>query len=390
MVIVCQGYGAASQQNKSTTSCRPVGGLSCSGGSGEKLCPNFNYELLVDGVEFKDFTSISVNQILSALAAFTLNLGNPEGKNTNRFQQNSEIEFKASWGNRAPETIIKGFVKQRSFQSGVQRGISLSGIDYGDYMIRSKPWDADFKPLIYNNEKVSTILSRLISLTPQVKFKITKMSDEPRFDWVTDPTNNSILDEFKAVAEYGGYEWYIRGDTMYVREPKQLVAGSCTYDLVFGNPDDFAGILPDLPTVILLSSNVDEDAGDIKNVYKVVGRDDNTFAIEDNPISIQKYRGRFEGYYQDSRLTSVQTCSYVAKLLSQLNGVPRLTTGVNYSGNNNVKVGDVVGVGDLYKGFDPLTSPYVRMASITHNFGIRWDTQAQLGSLVRTLNDLIV
>jgi len=361
-----------------TVSCLP---------KGIQTCPNFNYELLVDGIELKEFTSFNLTQTLNGLAGFSFDVGNPNGTRTNRIQGNSEIEFKASWGNRSLKQMILGIVKDRGFQTGTRRDISISGTDFGDYLTRKRPWDVNYDPIPFNNESSATIISRLVSLVSELNLRMNRKKIDPKFSILTDPTQNVVLDELKSIIEYAGYEWVINGRTVDVREPNSLDSNSSKYNLIFGSPDSYT-TLPDLPNVILLSSDLDENFTNIRNKYKVDGVT-GIHAIADDQQSIQRYRGTFEGYYKDEGLTSVQSCYQVARELSRINGYPKINITCAFRGNIDLKVGDVVYVGDNGGTFSMLDNQYLRVVSVNHSFGSRWMTSVQLGSLQKTLVDLI-
>lgn len=349
--------------------------------------PNMNYELLVDGQEVKFFSNFTISRNISSLAGFGIALQNPSNIKANWFRDNSEIEFKASWGDRPLRTQIKGFVKQRNFTIGVSRALSISGIDSGDYMLRRKPWTETKSPITYNNEKASAILEDLLGRVPELALKITKRATEPRLDWETDPSSNFILDEFKSVAEYAGYEWRVIGDIVYVAPKQALAASSAKYNLIMGSLSDYGGLLPELPYVALLSGNLGIDGGSIRNAYTVVGAN-GISASDENPESILAY-GRFEGYYEDSRLTSRQSCQLVARQLSEINGVPRTSLSVGHRGMDEITVGDVVRVGDQDGTFNQLDNPYVEVVTQSHSYGLSWKTGTTLGFLERQLSDFM-
>lgn len=349
--------------------------------------PNMNYELLVDGQEVKFFNGVTVNRNISALSGFTINLQNPDNFKANWFRENSEIEFKASWGDRRLRTQIKGFVKQRNFSIGVGRSLSISGIDSGDYMLRRKPWTENKTPIIYNNEKASLIMEDLIARVPELNLKITRLASEPALDWETDPTSNFILEEFKSVAEYAGYEWQVVGDDILAAPPQSLDKSSSRYNLLMGSLSDYGGTLPELPYVALLNGNLGIDGGSIRNAYTVEGAN-GINATDENPESILAY-GRFEGYYKDDRLTSRQSCQLVARQLSQINGVPRTSLSVAHRGMDEITVGDVVRVADQAGTFDQLDNPYVRAVTQQHSYGLSWKTATTLGFKERQLSDFI-
>ena len=381
MVLVTQGYGYGYDEYSAGFR------MLCRSGQGIKTCPNFNYELYVDESEFTNFVSISVNQTLSALAGFSINLGNPLGMNTNIFQPNSEIEFKASWGSRSPQTIIKGLIKKRSFTSAMKRTINISGIDYGDFLSRKRPWDVNYNPLVFNNELTSTIINRLMTLVPELILHLSKMPEEPRFSITTDPSNNNVLETIKVVLEYAGYQWFILDNKLYVFPPKELVEAQSKYNLLFGDEDEYTNI-PELPNVVLHSAKVDEDFGSIKNRYKVEGNA-GLYAVADDVVSIQKYKGIFEGFKKDTRLTSVQSCYLVARQMAAINGYPKTPISCSFKGTSDIRVGDVVFVGDKNGGFSMLESPYLYVMSIGQVFGNTWITTLSLGALEKRLIDII-
>jgi hypothetical protein len=350
--------------------------------------PNMNYELLVDGEEYTGFRNFSLSNSLSALSSFNFNIGDTDRLINSRFQFNAEIEFKASWGNNPLVSMFRGFIKRRSQSLGQARVINISGIDFGDYMLREKPWDRDYQPLVYTNERVSSILANLVSLTPQLKFQITKIPNEPRLSYTTNPSSDQVLDAFKTVAEYGGYEWFIIGDRIICRPPKSLTQESASYNLIMGQEDT---TLPELPNVWLYGSNIDEDAGSIRNVYEVTGAEvdgETIFAVAKNTSSIQQFRGEFEGFYSDPNLTSVQSCYTVAKQLAEVNGVERTSVGVRHKGVTGFRVGDVVGLGDVRGAYEVLANKFVRVVTMDHNFGMTWQTACQMGTQRRKLSDL--
>jgi len=370
----------------------PVGGtgaLGCKTESvGGGVCPNMNYELLIDDVELECFESMQITDTNSALSGFTLKIGNPNGQRTHRYLLNSRIEFKASWGNRAPETQIIGFIKQRKFDTGKKRIITLQGLDFGDLLLRKRAWDPNKNPITFNNERASSIIQQLIYFVPEISLGLTRMPDEPRMDWTTDPTSKVILDEAKAILEYAGYEFFFSGTRLIVRPPKALEEASASFNLVFGRYDRYAAVLPELPYVWLLNSNVGEDAGAIRNVYTVQGAADIKQTAR-NEASIQRYQGEFEGYYSDASIVSDQTAQLVARRLADINGVPRTNISVAHRGSLGFNTGDVVGVGDVNGGFSMLTNPYLRVVNKSQTYGKTWNCSTQLGTLKRDLSELL-
>lgn len=355
---------------------------------GGGVCPNMNYELLIDDVELDCFESMQITDTISALSGFTLKIGNPDGQRTHRYLLNSRIEFRASWGNRTPEIQIIGFIKQRKFDTGIKRIITLQGLDFGDLLLRRRAWDANKNPIEFHNERASSIIQQLIYFVPEITLKLTRMPNEPRMDWTTDPTSKVILDEAKAVLEYSGYSWNFRGTTLIVRPPKTLEEASASFNLVFGRYDKYAAVLPELPYVWLLNSNVGEDAGAIRNVYTVQGAE-GIMQTARNEASIQRYGGEFEGYYSDASITSQQTAQLVARRLAEVNSFPRTNISVAHRGTLGFNTGDVVGVGDENGGFSMLTNPYLEVVSKSQTYGKTWNCATQLGTLKRDLSELL-
>ncbi|MBW1784211.1 MAG: hypothetical protein JRL30_26155, partial [Deltaproteobacteria bacterium] len=343
-----------------------------------------NYELTVDGIEVKLFNNVSIDNTISALSGFTINLGNPDNQKTHRFRQNSIIELKASWGNEPLESKIQGVVKNIGFTIGNRRDLIITGVDFGDYMNRKRAWDKTRQPISYVNQKASLILANLLGFTPELKLRIIKNPEEPRMSFTTDPSAGFVLDEFKSVAEYAGYEWRIVGNDVLVFNKRVLQESNSRYNLIIGSSGDFSGIAPDLPYVSLINSNISEDGGSIRNAYQVVGNDVTGYA--ENVTSILEFNGKFEGYYTDNRLTSIQSCRLVAKTLAELNGVPRVAISVAHRGVNALNVGDVVRVGDVNGVFEEvLTTPYLEVVKLNSTYGTTWKTTTELGSLEKRL-----
>ena len=358
--------------------------------AGAGVCPNMNYELYINDIELECFQSMQITDTVSALSSFNLKIGNPDGQRTHRYPLNSRVEFRASWGNRTPEVQIIGFIKQRKFTTGNKRDIVLQGLDYGDLLLRKRAWDntANKNPISFNNERASSIIQQLIYFVPEITLKLTRLPNDPRMDWTTEPTSKLILDEIKAVAEYAGYSWNFRGTQLIMQPPKALEEASASFNLIFGNYDRYAAILPELPYVWLKNSNVGEDAGAIRNVYTVEGATGIKQTARDE-VSIQRYGGEFEGYYSDPSITSNQTAYLVAKRLCEVNGYPRTNISVAHRGTNGFNTGDVVGVGDEKNGFSMLENPYLKVASISKSYGQTWDCSTQLGTIKRDLSELL-
>lgn len=380
MTIVTQGYGCGGTDRGENIICG-VSNVGCSPGSS----PNMNYQLLVDGQEISFFNSVSINKTISSLSGFSINLGNPNNCKSHRFKENSVVEFKATWGNNF-KTQILGFIKKRNFRMSTKRELVVSGIDYGDYMLRKRAWE-NRNPIQFYNEKASVIIETLLGFVPELKLQISKKRNEPRMDYQTDPTGKYILDELKTVAEYAGYRWFISGNILYVFERKSLTNLNSRYNLILGSKYDYMN-LPELPYVSLLDASVDEDGGSIRNAYYVTGSEGISSYYE-NQQSIREYSGLYEGYYSDSRITSVQTCRLVAKELADINGYPRISIGVAHRGTEDMMVGDVVSIGDSFGGFDLLDSPYLEVVSISSEYGKTWKSSTTLGRLEPSLSDVL-
>ena len=166
-----------------------------------------------------------------------------------------------------------------------------------------------------------------------------------------------------------------------------MVEAQSKYNLLFGDEDEYTNI-PELPNVVLHSAKVDEDFGSIKNRYKVEGNA-GLYAVADDVVSIQKYKGIFEGFKKDTRLTSVQSCYLVARQMAAINGYPKTPISCSFKGTSDIRVGDVVFVGDKNGGFSMLESPYLYVMSIGQVFGNTWITTLSLGALEKRLIDII-
>jgi hypothetical protein len=353
--------------------------------------PVLNIELFVDNIEFKTFHSIRTEFSINGLATFTLQFGDPY-KIMRRIRTGSDFKLYISWGDSTPQEYFHGTVtrESRNIASG-QSKVVVSGFDLGILMKDKQAWDSEFYSLKYRNMKASEIISNLLGNVDGISSKIHPHEDEPTLDW-TCTTGTNILENFRRVCAYGGYEWYVDfGGSIVVRKETEATSENAKYNLIVGKYDDFVS-LPVLPYAYIHKTTLMKDNTNIKNFYKVIG-EDGVFGTGFNQFSINKLGRKSEAVYKDESLTTAHSCEIAATSLAMINGDAKIRAPITMQGMTELKVGDIVYVNDLNRNiFSSLdeNDRYLKISEITSDISKSgWKSELTLGRPRPELSDVI-
>lgn len=353
--------------------------ISFVGGSTPKLIEVLTYlelftgqqmKVLIDGVVFNLWTSISFGGQLEKLRGISITIPNPQGKHSARFHQNQTVEIQYRRTNlHSFTTVYKGYIDNINFGvQGQNAQMTLSGRDNGAPFSDENTVDDEWEPYteVTDLDPYDIIMYIVDKMKTAVEVDAGSQRQETPvpIDY-TFERGMKCVDILQNMAEYGSYEWFITYDgKLLVRPPKDVIDSNVVKSYLLGKRSDFTG-LPNDNIGYILSENVGEEGEEIVNSLGLEGKD-SAFTSYKDDASVISSRIRHD-FRTDSNLASDQLQT-IAKSIVDREKLPKKQFTIVVPGTFDFDRGDILYVNDLYFGFSIQNPKLYKVVGKTDNF----------------------